>query len=231
MWSNDAKIRMIIGMSGKNIVWTKHQFFLKYRPKDMPVSLRPNPLGNCVIQDILSGPRCVFTDVKKYRTVFVNQPVVKGVFRWTIQFSYNQKGDYTEFYIGSAPPGLLGLCDCNCPGDIMGTSSFCFWKSFDGRLGSCLCGANNVHNIPCEETTVPDGSFVSIEADSAAHTLAFFVGDTKIPHTISRINFPLHFGVSTSNRGAESSFASVSFRILPSATPSAVVCTMHEVCN
>lgn len=220
-------IKSIFGISQEYLVWKNHHYFVNHRKNYMAVSFRQNPSGLYIVRDGPSGLFCSFT-AYECRTVFVNRALMEGVFRWTVQIFYEKmKEKLSSFYLGASPPNLLLSCDCCRLGyAVKGTSSFWFFKGENGSLDSCLFG---VCNAPRSLEPVPDGSVVSIEVDCAAHTLSFFVGSTKVPHMISDVRMPLHFGMSGVTKGTNSSFASVSLHRLPLPTPSAIVCTEHKL--
>lgn len=176
-------------------------------------SLHPHPM------------ECSFTSAYNDKTLFIDHAVTKGVFRWTVRIAFAKRKNASGFHMGVASPGLLTACYGQILGGVEGAFSFCFARYCNDELRSWTPGMGYNHWIdhPNNKIPVMDGSLVSIETDCAAHTLAFFVGDAMAPHVFSEVYAPFHFGISGWRRGDKSSFASVAFRRLPSATPSAGV--------
>lgn len=236
IWSEEKKIRMIFAVCGEYFEWRRSKDFIKARPLGIVISLRPNPVDGCAIDNTpleLSSekPHYKFT-TDECRTVFLNQAMVVGVFRWTVQIFYDS--GKSSIYLGAAPQNLLGMFDKSYLGDENVKGAASLEMNGEARIKPTYF-SGNLSGVEYGYTGVSAGlydSLVSIETDSAAHTLSFFVGNAKMPHAISGMSTPLHFGVSSkpiSESGSRSSFTSVSFRRLPSATPSAIVCTMHKV--
>lgn len=240
-------VRSIFGISQEYLEWKKHHYFVSFRKESHAVSLYVRslkPSRGCTIQETRAGPRCSITG-SHLRAVFVNRTVKEGVYRWMVQISYEKKKDKTSsFSIGVNPSNSIEQCSEDFLGAESGFACFHFCKFENGKLKSCLYGVREsildyssyaplligVRKGGFDYgTVVPDGSFVSIEADCKEHMVAFFVGNKKVPHAFTGVCSPLHFGMSGRTEGTEISFTSISFRRLPSATPSSVVCKMYEV--
>lgn len=230
MWSKDNNVKIIVGMCREHFIWNKHPSFLKNRPFNFANLLRLNPTGGCVVCNTPSGPCCSFDVSTDGKTIFTSRSIEKGVFRWTITVAFaKEKGASAFFYIGAAPADLLSTCDDNFLGNVKGTAALFFSSWFGHKFASRLFGTDEFEKVHVEEVPIVDGSLIAVEADCTAQTLTFFVGNTKVPHAVSGVCPPLHFGVSGCMGGGKSSFTSVQFRRLPTATPSAVVCVMHKI--
>lgn len=225
-------------MCGEHYLWKNHAYFVKGRSKNIYVSFYPNPHGGFVFRRTPIGDECSFTDDMYSRTVFVNTPITKGIFRWTVKMHYGN-GETSSFGIGAAPAALLDQFHCLNLGSFQmrGSWAFTAWKTVSRleyrskkkmRTGNTPVFHSNLQghehvvlDKEWRETDVPSDSLVSAEIDCATRTLAFFVDRKKVPMCFSGVQLPLHFGVSGSGY---SSFITVTFRRLPSPTPSFVVC-------
>lgn len=216
-WYNLKKIKNIIGICFEHFFWIRHRLFVENRPKEIPACFRTNPLLGFNVTCTPDGPLCEFT-ADSYRTVFLNSVMSEGVFNWTVKVRF-APDKHSSCCIGAAPPSLLAqLEDVNLGED--GTASFYFAMGDEGPLGSTLFGVA-CSDIPLAETKVPANACVAVELDCTACTMCFFVNEKKVPRAVSGVHGPLHFGLS----GYECpSFISLSFRRLPSASPSPVVC-------
>lgn len=247
------KVKTIIGMCDEHTKWVKHTFFMRIRetcvlnnffqiPENRKYSLSPISRTALAWQK-----KYVFSD-SGYQTVFLSAAILEGVWRWTVQISYSKTG-ISRFCLGATATERrkLGRWDNDFLGKSDTSSSFLpsssfFFRRWDGnRLYSSLCGVKNAWDIPLAETVVPDQSIVSIEADIAARTLAFFVGDVKeggmgsvkVPRVISdvplnRPTAPLYLGIS--GWGRNSSFTFVSLHRILSTTPSSAVACKYYQC-
>lgn len=223
----------MIGMCKSHYLWKQDQIFLWNRPWNIPSAFRPNPLAVCVIIQ----KQYSFNHDSGWRTLFLNIIPAKGVFHWSIQIKYGLS-TFSRFAIGSAPTevvkelhgGHLGALFS--PGDysrnkVNGSCSLGCWGGVALVSGCMLWGVVDNSDIPTNETQVPDLSFVSVELDTAARTLFFFVDGKKIPRGVSHVNGPYNLGIS----GYEHfSFTPLSFRRLPADTPTHAPCKMHR-CN
>lgn len=200
----------IFGISNEHMIWRNRRYFVNSRMESgiVAVSLCPNPKGGCVISDGRAGPRCLFTADKTWRTVFINRSVAKGIFRWSIQVTYDKRGDcYSQF----------------------GTCSFLFTK-FSNQLQCWLEGVDHPPGVNPFEDLLPDGSPISIEVECAQQTLSVFVCNAKVPHVITAVPVPLFLGVSGFSLNRRSSFVSLSFcRLLSATSSSSLICRMHKV--
>lgn len=222
-WQSKS-MRSIFGISQEYVTWKNHKYFVTHRKGYIAISLLPNSLEGCVFINELSGPRCVFNGWGN-RTVFANHALRKGIFRWTVRISYAEKNKMIDshFYVGAAPFDQLSMCMRSTLGEVEGTWSFHFWRDKDGSLSSNMLGDAD---FPSKLIPVPDESIISIEADCAAHTLAFFAREVKVPHVIAGVCGFLYLGMSGHSNGSDvggAAFTSMSFRCLSFATPSAVV--------
>lgn len=229
-WFEDDKIRSIFGMCGKYYQWKRHRFFVNNRPLEIVDLFHENSKEQYILGMTISGIQCRFTPYS-LATIFLNTTITQGVFRWTVKPGYNPHLRKSDFYLGAAPADLLRRCECMGLGTLNGSASFFFWRRLnhlENTLRSLLWGIRwGPHGYEAShqlETPVPDNSLVSIEADSAARTLCFFVNGQKVPRAVSDMCFPLHFGMSGS---CNVFFISLSFRRLPSVTPSPVVCKFY----
>lgn len=231
LWYMLDEIKGLIGMCSKCYSWRKHLYFILGRPKKIIVSYQPHPCykwtPTLVGSSLASEGACAI--VLDWNTVFLNTIICEGVFRWTNSIAYTP--DYSEFCIGAVPPHLVKEAESKYlgGGSFKEVASFGFWKNaddFGGTLYSSLLGVEGMKNIPLEETKVPNGSFVTLEVDCAAHTLRFFVNGNAVHRKVSGISGPLHLGMSGRFKV---SFACVSFYRLPSPTPSRTPCRIHEI--
>lgn len=196
-------------------------------------SLRPNPQGDCTItttthnnntaSDGGNGNRCVFGKSNTTRTVFVDKCITEGIYRWTVKVDFSQG---CNFFIGCAmcSGSSLSVWDDNWLGD---SGSTCSVEVYASGAKTALHG---VHNDSRSErkVSITCSSLLSLEIDSTAGTLSFFIDEKKEPFVISKIRVPLYFGLSKSFNTA--AFTSLSLRRLAAATASPVVCTYFE-CN
>lgn len=196
-----------------------------YTHEDNP-AFRANPKSGFTVTRAPTGFSSVTFTTEKYedRTVFLSALVTQGVWRWTVEITYGTVGS-SQLFIGAAAADILNTCDTSYLGSPKGTWSFAPWRFGTGDLGSKLFGVKNDTSIPTSETCVPDGSLVTVEVNTEARTLSFFVGERKVPRVVSNVHTRLHFGISGRNKP---SFTNVSFRRLPAATQSPVQCTFYE---
>lgn len=239
VWSDNEKVKGIIGMCREHFTWKQHLIFIKNRPFVILYALRPQSIRGYVISFMPAGQlRCSFTEAYESATVFNDARLAEGVFQWTIQISYTKSARHSQFrsprfYVGATPSDLLNRFK-RIRGRY-GSAAFHFQKCInENSYNSGLMGVYGAEDIPDNETKVPDNSLVSIEADCTAHTLAFFYGRKlsalkKVPRVVSGIRVPLHLMVEGTPFSACPSFVTVLFCRLPSATPSAVVSTVHEM--
>lgn len=196
-----------------------------YTHEDNP-AFRANPKGGFTITRAPTGFSSVTFTTEKYedRTVLLSALVTQGVWRWTVEITYGTVGS-SQLFIGAAAADVLNTCDTSYLGSPKGTWSFAPWRFGTGDLGSKLFGVKNDNSIPTSETCVPNGSLVTVEVNTEARTLSFFVGERKVPRAVSNVHTRLHLGISGRNKP---SFTNVSFRRLPAATQSPVQCTFYE---
>lgn len=208
------KIRNVIGMTGIFCDWRKQRIFRWARE----TSFRLNPKGEIKIQNTTAG--VLFSFTATHRTIFVENIIITGIFRWTVKIFYGANG---SFRLGAAPPQLVPLCDAERLGDFVhGTCAFQFWRSDFFTVKAGLVGVRDIGEI---STVVAEGSLVAVEVDVEGRTLSFFVGEKKVPHVLSVLRFPVHLGLTASYFA---SFASVAFRRLRTATESSTECSMHK---
>lgn len=227
MWYDKKKIKQVVGMCRTNFLLKENPYFLKGRPHKFDDTFCPNPRGGCVLIHTPHQTRllqCSFTE-DRFRTLFLSTCIGKeGVFRWTVQIRYAVGGFFSQLFVGASPFDRLSQCSNTHLGYTPGSCSLEMWKNGD-VLQSWLRGTADTSNFPQGETCVPDGAFVSLEADGSARTLSFFVDERKVPRAVSDVCVPLHLGVSGCTR---SSFVSVLFCRLPAPTPSPVTCRYYK---
>lgn len=246
---NDCKkIRSLFGMCEEHYGWKKHSFFLSERPHNVRIALRPNAMGGCAISDA----HVQFTVTKGMRTVFLDTSIIQGIFRWIVRIEYGKpkcdkrSHEASEFWIGAAPvhrvpqfenwtlswtkdKGLKAapahdMTEWILGANADGSCSFNFCRKIaNGSLSSQLRCFRTVSL----DTKVTDGSLVSIEVDMQAHTVSFFAGDEKVPHSIVFSDATMCLGMTGDFH--RSSFTSMHFLRLLSPTPSAVKCTLHSL--
>lgn len=228
-WYSPSKIRTIVGMSAEHYSWRKHIYFINSRPVNVPVVFHPNSDGGYTLSTSLGKPLCTFAEGD--RTVFLDHVISEGVFRWTIQVNFRMDiNKPSTLVLGSAPSGSLDLFSGRCLafGGACSLRMSCGGTKYWHGFTASFLGVADTRAFPGECAPVYTGLWISVEADTAAHTLTFFAGsDLKYPYAISGVQTPLHLGVSSFC--GSPSFASLMFRRLPSATPSAVVCKYYAV--
>lgn len=239
VWSDDKKVKGIIGICGEHLTWRQHLYFIKSRPFDIPVSICPNPTEGCAFSYWPRGIlRCEFIDTNSFKTVFNKATLANGVFQWTIQITYTDSR-YTNpmsscFRVGATPSDRVDqFYRIKDSPSRYGYAAFFFKKIIDdNRYYSGLLGVRGARDILLP-LKVLDHSYVSIEADCAMHALSFFHGRSlaalkKVPCVVSGIRVPFRLLVAIDSSSCRSSFESVFFRRLPSTTPSEVVSTVYE---
>lgn len=216
----------VFAMSVEHFLWKKHHFFLNNRPKQIPISFCPNLSGGYTLTNIPKGLHCSFGDFFDFRTVFLSQVIKEGTFCWRVRIKYGTLHENSTLWAGAAPADLLSVCNSRVLGGVvLGTWALWISRNCRHQLESRLVGVKHRDIIPYDETQVPDGALVTIELDSGARTLSFFVNGAKIPRIAACICFPCHFGIT----GVPNiSFTAESLSRLPTPIPSSVVCVQHE---
>lgn len=218
-WHKWKAVRAIIGMSQEHLPWIRHSFFIQTRPNKITASLVMDSRLHGGVS--IASPSYLYTSLD-WKTVFLSSIVTKGIVRWTVKPKYAASG-MSSFWLGIAPADRAAPCDCL--GDLNGASSFNFFKYPNGVLGSILCGVRcrggYYTTIPC----VPNNALVAVEVDCQAHTLSFFVNESRVPCSISGVRLPVQIGLSG---GWEQSFSSVCFCRLHASTPSSVLCHLFR---
>lgn len=227
IWHKPNVIRMIFGMCLKCYEWRGHPFFQKSRPSRVQCALCANPEGGCSISP--HDNQCSFIE-EKWRTVVLNFKVTRGIFRWTIRIRYGL-GSPSEIYIGALYDRKSNDYDARVIGS-QGLHSLHCSRLRDGStlaklntsLSSSTSSLSSISISSLSQVSVPDNSLVSVEMDTAARTLSFFINDEKVPFVVSNIFAPVRFGVSGRHNV---SFTSLHLcRLLkPTPTPSTVTCT------
>lgn len=239
-WWKCNEIRTLLGMCFEHFSWKNHWFFLKGRPRTLSAasaSFRPNPHGECTLTRTISEERWSFCAFKEGRTIFLKSVIREGIYRWAVRVFYSAD---SMLFIGAAPEDSLQDCDRRCFGgyhDTYGTWSLGMWRRRTGQECTNMYGIKG-YDYPVEETGVPSGSVVAVEADADARTLSFFVSEKKIPHIIVGINPPLHLGISGCYDVEASredllhvsapSFVPLSLWRLPTPSQSRVQCKVHK---
>lgn len=222
MWHKEQQVRVIFGMCAEYFEWRQQHDFIMGRPFKIAVSFLPSSSAGLT----KSFPRSTHIMMKD-RTVFISLALTKGIYRWNFTIAYDQ-GNNTLFHlcIGAAPPHLVGRCADAALGYLRGTVSLSIWKNVADVCYANLCGAK----VPPDTAPVGmqplNGSLLSVEADCGTRTLSFFVDNIKDSRAISSVFVPLFVGITGSTSG-KLSFTSLSFRRLPSATPSSTVCKAY----
>lgn len=230
LWWKVTDVRVIIGMCREHYNWKKHSYFLNGRPEEIRSAFRANPLGGCIFE----GMCCRFTDsdrlfgMGRYRTVFLDVPITEGIFRWVVQIKYGGGKECSESLgMGTAPSDRLHVLDGRILGDRMseGVSGSCC-LSMDVDAGTPRlrlfgmdatepnCAFPPYYSVVDRRLQVPDHAVVTLEADTTAATVVFFVETRRLPYAFSRVLAPLHMGMTGFGT---SSFTSLSLRRLPSA--------------
>lgn len=222
LWNKPHMIKPIIGMCKEHFQWKIHSHFVKSRPTYFKVGFVSIP-KLCVITETGEGLNCAFAGI--FQTIFLDKRIHEGVWRWTVYIDYGSENP-TTFALGVAASHLLSEYDAAYLGAFHGSASFVFTnmgasslfgsnhmmlKSANFLRGSLLRGVEDEFNIPYDETIVANHELVTIEADTTARTLSFFLMNSKLPRAISCVPVPFNFGMS----GLANSFTSLSFQRLP----------------
>lgn len=245
LWYEEKKIIAIVGMCQEHVTWSSHPYFVKWRPKKVPYSFFDDPSGRSLVCHTAAGLQCKFNpnqptfpfpfgcfclykgDDEDYidRMIFLNSAINEGIYRWTVRIKYALFKP-TTFNLGASPPDLLSAKQDRVldlfSNNSARTAYLSLWRDGPGLLRSYIYGVGG--EVPPDETQVPQGACVAIEVDANAHTLAFFVNGTKIPHIITHMRFPVHLGVT----GSCGSFFSLSYLRLRFPTQSETKCKLHE---
>lgn len=229
MGNVDQSLRMLFGMCQEPISWKNHPFFVESRVKNSNISMIfkiPDSYRGLTISSL-----SVIFSTSSWRTIFLDTKISKGVYQWTVRIAYAYDR-YSSFCIGSAPchraweysTHQLGYFGDN----FSGSASFWFWKNSDSSLGSSLYGVENRKKLKKNSIVVENNSLVSVEVNVKSEYLSFFLNKRKIPLAISNIICPVSEHVYLGISGDYGSFTSLSFRRLPTDTPSPVVCKVFE---
>lgn len=200
----------LFGMCKEHYLWINHPYFLKQRPKKIPSFLLQNPKGELIFSRTSEGEQCTFTNTNP-RTVFLDKRITDGIFRWTIRVNNN----CSSFCIGIASSALLKIFEDVNLGLVNGSCSLVFSTTSPPRL----LVAGSINEFPTGEADFfSNNSSIAIEINTTTHTLAFFVGEKKVPLSVTHIlRKSISFGMS--GNGPEQSFMSLSLCRLLSPTP------------
>lgn len=226
MQEKKCNLKAVFGMCKECFEWRNHAYFVEKLKAFVPHSLRPNPKGSCTLTESDTGnhPKCEFAyDCEHVRTVFLNQRISKGVWRWTVQIEYGTE-PFSEFWLGSCQCSSASRFDDYSLGRMFRTASYDFWRD-RGILYSRLYGALGAWEIPEEETPVPNGALVAVEVNIDDRTMSFFVNQIKVRRAVSCIHFPLFLGV-TGFHGPAFTSVSLCRRVVP--TPSGVIPKLYR---
>lgn len=226
LWCDSTKIRQIFGMCAEIFQWIKHPFFVNHRPRNIAMTFDAN---NCTMEHVLGNFQ--FWSDHVTQNLFLKKRIVNGIFQWKVKMNRRHTAPLYEH-----PPLALGCADFN----LVKLNDYRLFE----RNGACciricekgveLCGVTGVlrslggGNRIHVEQAVSDGSTAAIEANTNAQTLFFFVNGKKLPFGILGLpKQPLRFGAEINNSQI---ITSVSFRRLPSSTPSvsAVACRFYR---
>lgn len=235
LWFNTKALRAMFGMCQNHYLWGVHKFFLK-----QPINLNANLLVSAKKDKRFPEDRiyCTFPShsadllvTLQDDTVYADACLKKDIYRWDIQIKYAKKAE-SIFWIGAVYE--------TDPKDSDEHHRCCLWRTLANdemetdkwsfRFGRSATGAGKL--LPLElrgaepallapPIVVPDKSRVGLEFNGSKKTLSLFVGNVKVPYVISVRLLPVFLGVA--GRGG-SVCTSLSFRRLPAATPSSVVC-------
>lgn len=197
LWDKSEKIQAIIGMCEEHMDWRTHSYFLKHRPRKIPASFCSTGgyafRGGYSVTDTKNPRilRCSFTS-EEWRTVFLD-PVIdsESSFRWKVKIKYEKDAN------GSGIIGALRLIDRDLLNFFfIGNDKESWGFFFSHGRSPMLMG---VHGIVCtSRNPVSDGSLVTIDAGGKYHALFFTVNGKKVPHAVTRVRYPIRFGVSSS---------------------------------
>lgn len=236
----DEGIRMVVGMCEQHYHWKNHSLFLKVKPNNIPTVIC-DPRDICELTQTPAGIHCAFKKMKS-GTVFLEKVVKLGVFHWSVKVEYS-KSYSSDFAMGVTHSDCRGRVSIfgDSLGDINGSCALqfgasgcyvCWGESGTGmetERESCAEGDRREKYFCLETNCVSHNSLIGAEVDTVANLLSFFVDGRKMLHAVSAVDFsPLLFGMSGNN--GSPAFTSLSFRRLPSATQSPVICVYHK-CN
>lgn len=214
-WNKSDEIKSIIGMCKEHFDWKNRSFFVNSRPKVVPYVFRSVPDRGCTLTPTPKGVKCVLT-TKSFHTLFFDQLINEGVYRWTVQIVYGTNG--YSFNFGAANRMDLLFMDCIS----YGGACFHFWQNSSEKIPRSMLDGVEGYSIgrgtEHGAIVVPSGGAVAMETDTETRTLCFFVNDRKICYGISEVIVPFYMGL-TQCGGHDQHFISLSFRRLPSATP------------
>lgn len=195
------------------------QAFFHPNPKG-EFTLTATPQNNSVV--------CLFEDA--IRTLFLVKSISSDIWRWNTVISYANES--TEFSIGCAPSDKLDLLNDAALGHLVdGLRDFAFVFERDQAGTTASTFYNNGFNGWTEgrRWPVPQLAQVSMEVDTRARTVSFFVNNMRLPHAFSDIPLPLNPGISCGTRGAWVEFLSLQWLAAPSVCAEIMPCEMHPV--
>lgn len=218
----DEVIRKLIGMCQEHAKWKTHSFFVNSRVSflNLPQAFLSNTKGGFSLTCVDSSSIVCLFHCNGWRTLFLDRRVIQGVLRWTVQIHYMV--GRADFFVGCAPSDRLHLYDADYL-YFNGACCFHFCRDTQHALSSQLWGVKgNVCTV--NSVLVPDNSSVAVEVDADARTLSFFVNKVRVPHCVSRLNVPVHLGITGGGRTGSSSFTSMSLIRLPCLTSASSPC-------
>lgn len=229
IWSRNNEIRAIMGMCHEHYKLRTHQLFIEKRPLNLPLSFRTNPMGGCKIDTCLKKIRCIFVEKNAFRTIFLDECFSAGILRWEIHIKYNL--EYSRFNLGGVPPAVIWSPDCVPMARIRDSCGLDFTQEYSEEKHKFVRGLSMFSHIQIVNLTmeyaVRDDSSVALEIDFIKSTISYFIDSEKVPYAISGVQAPLRLGVSGY---FGTSFTSLSFRRLPTPTPSSAQCTYISYC-
>lgn len=227
LWSKVEQIRSLIGMCHSYYLLKNNVFFVNSRPTDIMSYFLVNSKEGYMFYFTPVGVKCLFAcEHIVPQTVFLNTPISRNVYRWSIYLEYGPK-TIRIFRIGVGSLEFMKNYSDSLLGDNCGSCSFCFFTTlgFHPQLGFSVHGVKTNNGVEDMKYGVTEQSLVSVEVDANKRRMVLFVNGKQIPYAISHLPVPLHIGISGLPGQA---FTFVGFSRLPTFSPSS---TVNVVCE